>query len=219
MKALRVSPELQVACTLISLVAAVFIFSCRLTAFESVTPKTGNSVLGLLLGSTCAVVGDRFYTEADRYFHSGLGHHHEVATRKDWFFRIGDILRPSVHTHLAGRKIADILPWLKLATRMNPAKSEFFLVTAFWLAQMGEYESAHTVLAEARRNIPFAPEIALEEGRIFLHQGRTNDAYRCFTACITLAGRKAPDDDDARDSLRAASLYKARIDEQRAIQE
>ncbi len=215
MNAQRLSADLQLACTLILLATAVFVFSCRLTTFESVTPPNGNSVVGRLLGSSCAAIGNRFYAEADRYFHSGVGHVRDVVMRKDWFFRIDTLLRPSVHTHLAGRKVADILPWMKLATRMNPANSETYLVTAFWLGQMREYDAAHRVLAEARHNIPLSHEIALEEGRIFLHEGNDDAAYRCFLACIALAEKKEPEDDDARRNVRAALLYKASIDKRR----
>jgi predicted negative regulator of RcsB-dependent stress response len=99
---------------------------------------------------------------------------------------------------------------------MNPANSEAYLVTAFWLSQMGKFDAAHEVLAEARRNIPFAPEIALEEGRMFLHEGNDNAAYQCFTACIAFAERKAARSDDVRYALRSSLLFKASIDERRS---
>lgn len=209
------SPRLWLACGLVALAMAAFILSCRLTALAPGTPSGGNSVVARLLGGSGALLGERFYEEADRYFHSGVGHHRDVVERKDWFFRIGGLMRPQEHVHLAGYKVADILPWLNLATRVNPGNVEPYLVAAFWLGQLGEYEEAHAVLAQARRNIPFSHEVALDSGRLFLHQGNDDAAYRCFKACIAFAGRKGPDDEDALRNLKAARLYTARIEERR----
>ena len=211
----HLTTELRLACGLIALATAAFVFSCRLTAFEAMTLPSGQSVAARLFGSSCAIVGDHFYAEADRYFHSGVGRFREVKARKDWFFRIDGLLHPSTHTHLARHKVADILPWLKLATRINPGRSEPYLVSAYWLGQLGDYEAALTVLAEARRHVPLSEEIALETGRLLLHQGNDDAAYRCFMTCIALAERKAPDDDNSRGNLRAALLYKASLDKRR----
>jgi tetratricopeptide (TPR) repeat protein len=206
---------LWTAVGLVALETLVFVFSCRIAAARGPSAGGGTSIIARLLGSGRVAVSGHFYEVADLYFHRGVGHQHARKARNDLFFRINAVLHPATPIHLAGHDVRDIMPWLRLATQIEPQNVEAYLVTAFWLGRMGERRAARGVLAEARRNNPFAEEIALEEGRLFLKEQDYGRAYASFSRCLALLDRAGVTNDEARYDQRAALLYKAAIEEMR----
>lgn len=105
------------------------------------------------------------------------------------------------HLHTTGDAIKEIMPWLRLATSMDPHNVEAYLVMAFWLATGVERpDLAMQVLTEAQNNNPGNYRVLLEKGRLMLHK---QDFTRAGQA-LDLALRQWPgpagliDEDQAR---------------------
>lgn len=81
---------------------------------------------------------------------------------------------PARHTHLGdqdapgelkeGRE-REILPWLKLASTLDPNKVETYTVAAYWLRHMGHPAEAEKFLRDGLRENPQSVEIIYELGR------------------------------------------------------
>jgi tetratricopeptide (TPR) repeat protein len=85
---------------------------------------------------------------------------------------------PSRHTHLdeggptddlsTSYRVAEILPWLKIASKLNPEDVKTYLVMAFWLrSRLNQVSDAEHVLREGLRNNPRNPQLLFELGRIY----------------------------------------------------
>ena len=152
-----------------------FSIACRLApAYTLAAEHASASLAQTIFGDTRIAIGSRLYTQADVYFHRGVPHQQECAFGSDLYQRLRDEVSPSQHVHLEGATdIREIMPWLDLATRANPEDSESYLVAAFWLSNSAHRpELALDVLDRAQRNIPYAYDVQLAKGRLFLHTGR-----------------------------------------------
>jgi tetratricopeptide (TPR) repeat protein len=72
------------------------------------------------------------------------------------------------HTHLTEKGTngaREILPWLKLATQLDPNKVESYTVGAFWLRELGKHQEAEAFLREGLRQNPRSYELLFELGR------------------------------------------------------
>ena len=72
------------------------------------------------------------------------------------------------HTHLSDKGTnaeREILPWLKLASQLNPNKIESYTVGAFWLRTLGRTNEAEQFLREGLEHNPQSYEILFELGR------------------------------------------------------
>jgi tetratricopeptide (TPR) repeat protein len=107
------------------------------------------------------------------------------------------------------------MPWLDLATRVNPQNQEGYLVAAFWLAGEAQRpELALGILDNAQCNIPYAYEVQLEKGRILLHTGEHRVALQAFSAAIAFWEKTAdPTDPDQLLDKAEALLYRALLRE------
>ncbi len=97
---------------------------------------------------------------------------HFLGPPRDWIDAHGRKHFPSVHTHLgedspdkSRHAEREILPWLKLASRLDPNKIESYTVAAYWLRQTGKPVEAEEFLREGLRANPDSPEILFELGR------------------------------------------------------
>jgi len=154
------------------------------------------------------------YMTADLYFHRGVGHTVNLAFRNDFFQRLKGSASPSLHTHLARYDVSEMMPWLRLATRLNPQDVETYLVTAFWLAkESGRPDLAIELLTEAQVENPFDYRIQLEKGRIHLKQKNYHAAADALDAAIAFWPSGFPDNRDTRFDRASALLYRAMIDE------
>ena len=150
------------------------------------------SALKILLGDSKKLFAKQFFTEADISFHSGyypsifdearqaeeqeqaVAHpeaheaHEEksdfLGKPKDWIDRFGRHFRPTVHTHLHGQEIGEVLPWLRVAADLNPHQIETYLVTAYWLERMNKVDEAVTFIREGLRHNPKNPALLYELG-------------------------------------------------------
>ena len=196
---------------------AAFSLACRLApAHTSAAGQAAPSLAQTLFGDTRVAIGSHLYTQADVYFHRGVPHEQERAFGNDVFQRLRDEVSPGEHVHLEGANdIREIMPWLDLATRANPEDSESYLVAAFWLSSAaGRHDLALTVLDRAQCNIPYAYEIQLAKGRLFLHTGRYPPARQAFDATLAYWEKAAdPTRDDHLLDKAEALLYRALLEE------
>jgi tetratricopeptide (TPR) repeat protein len=97
---------------------------------------------------------------------------------RDWIDAFGRHFIPNRHTHLdeggatddlsTSENVREILPWLKLAARLDPDNIQTYTVTAYWLRlRMNKSAEAEQVLREGLRNNPESYEILFELGRLY----------------------------------------------------
>jgi tetratricopeptide (TPR) repeat protein len=157
-----------------------------------------DSVLKVLFGDGRRLFANHFFVKADVSFHSGYypsifdqaqapkGSRHMTSEEgsseeeeherkmnflgppKDWIERFGRHFMITEHTHLAGGKEREILPWLKLSADMDPQRVDTYTVAAYWLrVRLGKVKEAEQFLREGLRNNPNNPEILFELGRLY----------------------------------------------------
>lgn len=175
--------------------APVFLFilsfslACRLTSDPSFERLASSPALGRLLGYARRAIGDDFTGWADRYFHRGVGHVRQEA-RMGFLQRLAEEVVPRHPEHLQGGDIAEMMPWLRFATRMDPHNVDAYLGAAFWTAQMGGHrQQALGILAEAQRENPYDYRIQMQRGMILLQGGETAGAATAFDFALAEVGR------------------------------
>ncbi len=88
---------------------------------------------------------------------------------RDWIERFGRHFFPTEHTHLAGAKVREILPWLRLSADMDPHRIQTYLTASYWLrGTLGQPDEAEKFLREGLRANPNSYEIYLELGYVYL---------------------------------------------------
>jgi tetratricopeptide (TPR) repeat protein len=87
----------------------------------------------------------------------------------DWIDRLRRHFRPSVHTHLYGAQLREILPWMKLSAELDPHRVQTYSVTAYWLREKlhRPYE-AEDFLREGLKQNPHSPELLYSLGEVYL---------------------------------------------------
>jgi tetratricopeptide (TPR) repeat protein len=97
---------------------------------------------------------------------------------RNWLDAFGRHFFPDRHTHLdeggptgdlsTSDNIREILPWLKLATELDPNNIQTYTVTAYWLRErMHKPGAARQVLFQGLRNNPGNSDILYELGRLY----------------------------------------------------
>ncbi|MGA2543994.1 MAG: hypothetical protein ABSG78_20790 [Verrucomicrobiota bacterium] len=88
---------------------------------------------------------------------------------RDWIERFGRHFFPTEHTHLAGDKVREILPWLRLSADMDPHRIQTYLTASYWLrGTLGQPDEAEKFLREGLHANPDSFEIYLELGYVYL---------------------------------------------------
>jgi tetratricopeptide (TPR) repeat protein len=113
---------------------------------------------------------------------------------RDWLDAFGRHFIPNRHTHLdeggaagdlsGSDEVREILPWLKLATELDPQNVQNYTVTAYWLRRrMHKNAEAKQVLLEGLRNNPGSCDILFELGRLYAESNHdTNRAENVWRA-------------------------------------
>ncbi|MGQ9663594.1 MAG: tetratricopeptide repeat protein, partial [Kiritimatiellia bacterium] len=200
----------------LSLIGVSFTLSCLLVAAHPTQNESqGRSIAAALLGESRLALSGHFYEMADTYFHRGVGHVHEEAFSDGFFQKIHKQFSPREHVHVKGRQINEIMPWLKLAIRMDPHNVELYTVAAFWLATEGRRpDTALDVLRQALANNPYCYQAQLELGRIYLQMGKLSEAKRAFDAGLAFWEKAAKkESSDAHWDRAALLLYRALLHE------
>ena len=108
---------------------------------------------------------------------------------RDWLDAFGRHFIPNRHTHLdqggptddlsGNAKVAEILPWLKLSSKLDPEDIRTYLVMSFWLRNdLNQVSEAEQVLHEGLRNNPRNPQLLYELGRIYFDNYKNPDQAR-----------------------------------------
>lgn len=182
-----------------------FVLACLIPVL---TPEEGDmsGLTGKVIGEGRSAVSASLYEQADLYFHKGVGVVTKRAITNDWFQRSLDEISPHAHRHAEGVDSAEILPWLRMATSVDPHNVEAFLVMSFWLVTgVKRPDLAAQVLAEAQRQNPRDYRLPQEQGRMAIHEGRLTDARRKVEAALSRWPSGLPEDRQAL--LDKAELY------------
>ena len=168
----------------------------RQPAAANDSQPTGN-VLALLLGDARKMFAQQMFAKADAYFHRGnypsifdLTQHHEEnhmagesrnadgdhdedhedapAPANDWIESFGRHFYPTVHVHLKDGEEREMLPWLRIASELDPQSIETYVVTAYWLRdRLHKVDEAEQILRTGLDANPNSPELLYELGRLF----------------------------------------------------
>jgi len=190
---------------------AIFVMACRLEAVapEITGPDVALYAAKAMAEETRTALGAYLYAKADIYFHKGVEYIRKEAFANTFFRRVLREISPNKHVHLEGHEVQEIIPWLWLALHANPHDVELYLVTAFWLAHLGQGSTAHAVLRTGRLNNPGDYRLFFEEGRLYLHEGRRQDALRLIEAALKLwPGTDSPSIEEAIEQKRSLLFYK-----------
>lgn len=194
-----------------------FSLACRLAMqHASAAGLRSQSLAQSIFGDTRVAFGAHLYQQADVYFHRGVPHEQKRAFKNDIFQRARNEVSPVKHLHLEGKTdIREIMPWLDMATRLNPSEPESYIVAAFWLAnEAGRPDLAVGVLDRAQGSIPYSYEVQLAKGRLFLHTGRHTPARSAIDAALAYWDATAdPQQDDQVLDRAEALLYRSLLRE------
>jgi len=110
-------------------------------------------------------------------------HDHETreASAGDWIARLNGQLKPSAHVHLEGGSEREMLPWLMLATELDPDNAQTFITSAYWLrTRLGRVDEAEQLLRRGLRQKPSDPNPAIlfELGVLILEARRDAEHAR-----------------------------------------
>lgn len=111
---------------------------------------------------------------------------------------------PNRHTHLdeggptddlsKSSEVAEILPWLDIASKLDPEDIKTYLVMAYWLRnKLNQVSDAQRVLREGLRYNPGNPQLLLELGRVYYEDYHaTNQARNIWEAALRSWAREKP---------------------------
>lgn len=193
---------------------AVFSMACRLTLAPP-SDRTGDlSVAGQVFGASRMAFSSSFFTEADNYFHLGVGHVSKKAITNDFIQTWHAAIQPSGHAHAEGKSVREIMPWLEFAIRANPHNVDAYLTAAYWLGMAGRSDLAERVLMQGQQSNPRDHRILLERARLLL------DRHEDVRAALLLdeglrawPGKEDPQDDQALLDLTSLLSYRAFLHE------
>jgi tetratricopeptide (TPR) repeat protein len=110
----------------------------------------------------------------------------------DWIAKFHRHFVPNQHTHLddggangheGAASVEETLPWLKLASEMNPQMIENYTVGAYWLRRLKMPEEARDFLFEGLHNNPGNSELLFDLGSLYMESFQdTNRANNVWQA-------------------------------------
>jgi tetratricopeptide (TPR) repeat protein len=160
---------------------------------------SSTGVITAVMGDSRRLFANHFFAMADAYFHSGFyptifdsarteehshlseeaheqpgadEHHDEtfLGQPKDWIDRFGRHFYPTVHTHLSGSLVGEILPLLKLSAELDPNRIDTYITAAYWLrTTLNKPDQAEQFLRQGLAANPDSYEILLELGRVYFY--------------------------------------------------
>jgi len=194
-----------------ALLVVSFSLSCLILPVRT-GENAGGSLLGSLLVGSQRAIGEACFRNADLYFHRGLD---EVQGPRPGvqplFSRWSQDLSPREHLHREGRTVAEIMPWLKFSTLVDPGNVAVYRVAAYWMFHgPGRADLADELLRGAQRQAPRDYRLALDRSRYFLLNSHLPEAGRMLGAAFrTWPGvHGSVPEDEARLDLGEMLLYK-----------
>lgn len=171
---------------------AFFSLSCRLSVTKISTDiyTSEQSFVSRLLGSTRLLVGAHFIETADRYFHKGVGHRKEKALNEHPFRKLQQAITPETVQHVYGYDMRELVPWLWFAVEINPRNADAYLLAAYILSRhIGRPDIAHQIIQKGIWENPMEYRLLLEDAKVYLREGRTDEAFRRFHAALAFSDR------------------------------
>lgn len=148
-----------------------FSLVCRISTHLPMT-DSDEGIIGQLFGESRSALSANLYERADTFFHRGVMHVEHRALTNDWIQAWRNEITPLRHLHTEGNATAEIIPWLKLATKADPHNVEASLVLSFWVSTgLNRPDLAHRILLDAQRLNPTDYKIPLEMARIAIRHG------------------------------------------------
>jgi hypothetical protein len=132
----------------------------------------------------------------------------------DWIAALDRQFVPNQHTHLStggpsghmnSSSVQEILPWLKLASEMNPQMIDTYTVGVYWLRQLHKPEQARDFLFEGLRNNPGNSELLFDLGA--LYDKDFHDSNRARNIWMAALRCWQAQDTNARTSVEGKRLY------------
>jgi len=132
----------------------------------------------------------------------------------DWLAALNRQFIPNRHTHLSSggpsghmseEDVQEILPWLKLATDMNPQMIDSYTVGVYWLRRLHKPEQARDFLFEGLHNNPGNSELLFDLG--LLYDEDFHDARRARNTWLAALRCWQAQGDIARTSVNGKRLY------------
>lgn len=207
---------------LLLLWGAAFAMACRLKA-SAISGPAGrdDSAAARFLGAGREALGHSFFDEADTYFHLGVGHVRHEALSNTLFQTWGKAIQPSGHEHAAGHDVREILPWMRLATDMDPHNVDAYLTTAFWVATaIRRPDVAESILLEAQRENPRDYRILNERARLLFGKEDDVQAAALLDAALQLwPGALDPSDRQSQLDLAQMCSYRGFLYDMRGERE
>jgi tetratricopeptide (TPR) repeat protein len=177
-----------------------------------------------LLGASRVAFGNSFFEEADNYFHKGVTHVRQKAFSNDYFQTLGAAIEPSGHVHPEEVEVSEIMPWLRVTTKMDPNNVDAYLTTAFWLeGSIRRPDVAEAILREAQLNNPRDYRVINARAKMLFGTGDDGKAAMLLDTAIKFwPSNQNPEDQQARLDLAQmlsyrAFLFELKSDRERAI--
>jgi tetratricopeptide (TPR) repeat protein len=143
------------------------------------------SMLDDALGSARAILAAQLYERADLYFHRGVPHTESRALQNNWFESTHRTIAPREHAHAEGDAIGDILPWLSMTIRTDPAGEDAYVVAAHWLSKsLGRHEEALLLLRSGLLEVDHPYMLLTSRGKVLLRQRRWAEAADALGSAI-----------------------------------
>lgn len=120
----------------------------------------------------------------------------------DWIAALDRHFVPNRHTHLdAGgasgeakaASIQEILPWLKLATDLNPQYIDAYRVGYYWLSRLHKPQDARAFLLEGLRNNPGNSELLFDLGSLYNRDFHDSNRARNVWVAALRSWQEEPD--------------------------
>lgn len=198
-------PAVILVCFFLLLAAAAPV-DAFFQAQSTKTPREG--AIFRLLGETRSVFSNMAILTADKYYHGGVGHsdhdhqgtlgllldeddchdhhHHEhpEINKFNILLYVGSEIEITDHIHLSGDTLAEIMPWLDYAVRIDPFNELAYVLGAFYLSErFDRTEEAIDLLRRGLSIMPESKELNAELGRIYLMRSENaSTAIRYFKA-------------------------------------
>lgn len=208
------APRTSVAiATLALLLAGIsFALAARLTSRPEFARDTAPSAWNQIFGGATSVLSRDLYQVADRYFHKGVGHQQKKAF-DDPFQKLEELVSPSEHAHLSSDGgVLEIMPWLSLATKVDPNNIEAYQVASYWLKTAGKLDQAEKVLNDAIADNPDDYRLRIELALLAAARDNRDAAAKQLDLALKLWPQPLDaNEDEARLDLGRALQYRALI--------
>jgi tetratricopeptide (TPR) repeat protein len=167
--------------------------------FERLGAHHSTGGLALIFGEGRSLLANEFFAKADSYYLNGYypsifdskaptdlsnpearrdaEKYGFLGPPRDWIDRFSRKFFPSRRTEVVGEDVREMLPWLKIASEMDPHRIELYLLGAHWLwKSLNKPDQALGFLRDGLKENPNQPELMLMMGRIY--EGSLHDPER-----------------------------------------